>query len=96
MELTTDLVVSYIKNPRTIILCVSQANVDISTSDALLLASKWDKSGDRTLCALTKVDLIDIGRDIRAIVNNEEVHIKYGYVAIKNRSKEDIDNEVSV
>jgi dynamin 1-like protein len=37
-EITTNLCRKYIKNERTIILCVVQANVDVSTSDAIKLA----------------------------------------------------------
>ena len=37
-EITTELVAHYIQDPRTIILCTVQVNVDISTSDAIKLA----------------------------------------------------------
>ena len=95
-ELTTDLAVSYIKDPRTIILCVVQSNIDISASDAIKIARKYDKSGERTLCALTKVDLVDKGSNIRTILMNEEVILKYGYVAVKGRSSQDMKDKVTV
>jgi GTPase SAR1 family protein len=95
-EITTELVVSYIKDPRTIILCTVQANIDISTSDAIKIAQRFDKAGERTICALTKVDLSDVGSNIRTILNNEEVVLKYGYVAVKNRSAQDIKDNLSV
>ena len=94
-EITTELVTYYIKDPRTIILCAVQSNVDISTSDAINVARKFDRGGDRTICALTKSDLIDRGSSIRSILNNEEVTLKYGFVAVKNRSSEDIKANVS-
>jgi hypothetical protein len=37
------------------------AGVDMTTSDAIKLAKKYDPSGDRTLCALTKIDLLSKG-----------------------------------
>lgn len=37
----------YCDEKRTIILAVTPANIDITTSDGLLLARKWDPSGDR-------------------------------------------------
>ena len=95
-EITTELVAKYIRNPRTIILCTVQANIDISTSDAIKLAQKYDKAGERTICALTKVDLTDIGSNIRSILHNEEVVLKYGYVAVKNRSSQDVKENVPV
>lgn len=95
-ELTTDLCVKYIKDPRTIILCVVQSNVDITTSDAIKLGQRYDKNGERTLCALTKVDLVDGGSDVRSIISNEEVQLKYGYIAVKGRSSAEMKENVSV
>jgi GTPase SAR1 family protein len=95
-KITTDLISKYIKDPRSVILCVSQASVDISTSDALKLASKFDPDSNRTLCVLTKVDLVGRGHDIRSILRNEEVSLKYGFVTVKGRSKEDMDNEMTI
>ena len=45
----------YVKDPRTIILCVIAANADISTSDALQMAMTIDPEGTRTLGVITKV-----------------------------------------
>lgn len=95
-ELTTELCVKYIKDPRTIILCVVQSNVDITTSDAIKIAQRYDKNGERTLCALTKVDLVDRGSNIRSILNNEEVQLKYGYIAVKGRNGEEMRGRVTV
>lgn len=60
-EITTNLCRRYIEDPRTIILCVVMASVDISTSDSIKIAKQYDPKGERTLCALTKVDLISQG-----------------------------------
>lgn len=95
-ELTTELATSYIKDARTIILCVVQASVDISVSDAIKIAQRFDRGGERTLCALTKVDQLDKTNSLRATINNEEVVLRHGYVAVKNRSAEDIRHGVPV
>jgi len=50
----------YIKDPRTIILCVNAANVDLANSDGLALARKYDPKGTRTIGVMTKVDNMDI------------------------------------
>lgn len=63
-EITVNLCSKYISDPRTIILCVVMASVDVTTSDAIKLAKKFDPSGERTLCALTKVDLLSKGQDL--------------------------------
>lgn len=95
-EITVNLCSKYISDPRTIILCVVMASVDVTTSDAIKLAKKFDPSGERTLCALTKVDLLSKGQDLRQILLNEEVPLKYGYVACLGRSPEDMNNHMDV
>ena len=95
-ELTTNLALNYVRDPRTIILCTVQANIDLSTSDAIKIAKQIDLNGERTICALTKVDLVDRGSDILNILNNDEIVLKYGYVAVKNRSMQDIKDNITV
>jgi len=43
------MIMSYIKNPNTIILAVTPANVDLANSDSLKLAREVDPEGNRTL-----------------------------------------------
>lgn len=56
-----DLVTKYIQNPNSIILAVSTANTDMSTSESLKLAKEVDPEGKRTLAVITKLDLMDAG-----------------------------------
>lgn len=56
-----DLVIKYIQNPNSIILAVSTANTDMSTSESLKLAKEVDPEGKRTLAVITKLDLMDAG-----------------------------------
>lgn len=56
-----NLVVKYIQNPNSIILAVSTANTDMSTSESLKLAKEVDSEGKRTLAVITKLDLMDAG-----------------------------------
>ena len=72
------------------------ANVDITTSDAIKIAKKYDPDGERTLCALTKSDMMIKGQDVRSILHNEDVPLKYGYVATLGRSPEDMNNNLNV
>ena len=41
-EITKNMALHYIKEPRTIILCVIPANADLSTSDGLKMAKEID------------------------------------------------------
>ena len=96
-KVTTDLVAKYCEqDERTIILAVIPANVDLSTSQALAMSKKWDPKGERTLGVITKIDLMDKGTDAMKVLSNKEIPLKYGYVAVKGRSQEDIVNQMKV
>ena len=95
-EITKTMAVRYIQDPLTIILCVIAANSDIATSDGLKLAKEIDTEGTRTLGVLTKLDIMDEGTDARKALLNEEIHLKLGYVGVKNRSKQDLLNKLSM
>ena len=95
-QITKDMATRYIKDPLTIILCVIAANSDIATSDGLKLAKEIDTSGTRTLGVLTKLDIMDEGTDAKKALLNEEIPLKLGYVGVKNRSKQDLLNKLSM
>lgn len=83
-------------DPRAIILCVIPANIDLSTSRALYLAKQWDTNGDRTIVALTKVDLMDEGTNALEVLSNKLIPLKHGYYAVKCRSKQDLVEKVTI
>ena len=95
-EITKNMAVRYIDDPLTIILCVIAANSDIATSDGLKLAKEIDTTGSRTIGVLTKLDIMDAGTDARKALMNEEIPLKLGYVGVKNRSKQDLVNKLSM
>lgn len=95
-EITLNIAKRYVDDPLTIILCIINANTDIATSDSLWLAKDIDKSGIRTIRVLTKLDIMDKGIDARKILLNEEIPLKLGYVGIKNRTKKDMINKLSM
>ena len=80
----------------TIILCVIAANSDIATSDGLKMAKELDKNGTRTLGVLTKLDIMDKGTDAKKVLLNQEIPLKLGYIAVKNRSKQDLIDKISM
>ena len=95
-QITKDMARRYVEDPLTIILCVIAANSDIATSDGLMLAKEIDVAGTRTLGVLTKLDIMDAGTDARKVLMNEEIPLKLGYVGVKNRSKQDLNNKISM
>lgn len=95
-KITKDMVTRYCRDERTIILCVIPANADMSTSEALQLSQHLDPDGSRTIGVITKIDIMDKGTDARKMILNKEIPLKLGYIGVKGRSQEDINNVMSV
>lgn len=88
-----NLVSSYIESQNTIILAVMQARNDLETDLGLDLIKEYDPSGERTIGILTKVDLMNIDNDISDYLLNsvsKDLQLKYGYYAVRNRTRENI------
>ncbi|XP_078156387.1 dynamin-related protein 3A-like isoform X1 [Carex rostrata] len=93
---TRDLIFSYIKQPRCIILAISPANEDLTNSDALQLSRLVDPEGSRTIGVITKLDIMDRGTDARNFLLGKVVPLKLGYFGVVNRSQEDLKFNRSV
>ncbi|KAF3323670.1 dynamin-related protein 3A-like protein [Carex littledalei] len=90
---TRDLIFSYIKQPRCIILAISPANEDLTNSDALQLARLVDPEG---LFLSFLLDIMDRGTDARNFLLGKVVPLKLGYFGVVNRSQEDLKFNRSV
>ncbi|KRY90732.1 Dynamin-1-like protein [Trichinella pseudospiralis] len=93
----------YIENPNSIILAITPANQDFSTSEALQLAREVDPdvlmlkcSGKRTLAVITKLDLMDHGTDATDLLLGKVIPVKLGIIGVVNRSQQDIINKKSI
>jgi dynamin 1-like protein len=86
----------YMLDPRTIILCVIPANIDMTTSDGLQLAKEWDPRGVRTVGVITKIDIMDRGTNAKRMLTGADVPLRLGYVGVKNRSQQDILDNMTV
>jgi len=95
-EQVRNLVTKYIENKDAIILAVTAANQDLANSDALALARVHDPEGERTIGVLTKVDLMDPGTDAGAMLRNQLVPLRLGYVAVVNRGQKAIAEGTSL
>jgi dynamin 1-like protein len=60
-----ELVLKYIANPNSIILAVVTANTDMATSESIAIAKDVDPDGRRTLAVVTKLDLMDAGKNTK-------------------------------
>ncbi|WAR58045.1 hypothetical protein PtB15_5B276 [Puccinia triticina] len=85
------LVETYIAEPRTIVLAVIPANHDFVNNVAISYIRRFDEAGKRTLCVLTKPDLLDRGTEgpVFEILSGKLWHLSRGYHIIKNKGYED-------
>lgn len=92
-KLVLDMVESYAKQERTIILAVLPCNADVMTQGILNLAEKYDKAGERTLGVLTKPDLLP-ERNTKLVVcdliNGKKKPLNLGYYLVVNRGADEV------
>ncbi|KAI6364785.1 hypothetical protein MCOR25_005580 [Pyricularia grisea] len=90
--LVRNMVMTYMKDFRTIILAIVPANVDPATQEILRLAKKVDPNMKRTMAVLTKPDLA-IETTIKQIaidhVKGKRGELTLGYYIVKNRGPDD-------
>ncbi|XP_060787302.1 dynamin-1-like protein [Neoarius graeffei] len=91
-----EMILSFISNPNSLILCVSPANSDLATSDALKLAREVDPDGRRTLLVMSKLDLMDAGTDALEVLLGRIIPVRLGIIGVVNRSQHDLNIRKSV
>lgn len=55
-----------------------------------------DPEGRRTLCVVTKLDLMDQGTDAHDLLLGRVIPVKLGIIGVVNRSQMDINNEKDI
>ena len=88
-EQIEELVISYIKQPKTIVLSVMQAKSDLETDLGLALTKKYDVDSQRIIGVLTKPDLMNHETHIGEYLTNsisKNLMLTYGYYVVKNRN----------
>ncbi|EUC27299.1 hypothetical protein COCCADRAFT_51921, partial [Bipolaris zeicola 26-R-13] len=92
IELVQDVVKSYMKEPRSIILAVVSAKNDYANQVVLKLARAADRTGTRTLGVITKPDTLVPGSDSEAmyisLAKNLDVEFRLGWHVLKNMDSE--------
>jgi hypothetical protein len=94
ITLVRDMVLSYMRNPRSIMLAVVPANVDIATQEIIEIAKELDPDGLRTLRILTKPDLVDKGAEDKIIelVEGRQGSEELGWVVVRNLGQRDLQD----
>lgn len=93
MALVNAMVESYVRNPRSIILAVVPANVDIATQEILDIAETHDEKGERTLGVLTKPDLVDEGAEgmVLDLLNDKTHKLELGWCILRNLGQKETE-----
>ncbi|KAE8365646.1 P-loop containing nucleoside triphosphate hydrolase protein [Aspergillus caelatus] len=100
VALVQDVVQSYMKQRRSIILAVVSAKNDFANQIVLRLAREADPSGQRTLGVITKPDTLveGSGSELQfvSLAKNQEVSFRLGWHVLKNMDTERGTSDLSV
>ncbi|CAG8112632.1 unnamed protein product [Penicillium nalgiovense] len=92
VQLVQDVVQSYMREPRSVILAVVSAKNDFANQIVLRLARDADPSGIRTLGVISKPDVLVPGSESEAsfvsLAKNQEVEFRLGWHVLKNMDSE--------
>lgn len=93
-EFVREMVAGYMRNPRSIMLTVVPANVDVATQVILEMAEEVDPDGQRTLGVLTKPDLVDKGaeKSVVDMIEGRTHQLLLGWCLVKNPGQTEVEN----
>lgn len=86
-----NMIIKYIKNPRTIILSIVPGTIDVESDMGLGLIKTYDPEFKRTIGVLTKVDMLkesNIEHYLSGHIS-KNLQLGYGYHAVRNRSSDE-------
>ena len=94
IAMVRDMVLGYMDNPRSVMLTVIPANVDVATQEILELAADVDPDGMRTLGVLTKPDLVDEGAEVRVVdlLEGRSHALRLGWHIIRNPGQKEMSD----
>jgi GTPase SAR1 family protein len=94
---TTELTRRMISNNEdTLVLVVLPATDDFHNSKALKIAEEEDPEGKRTIGVVTKVDNLPPGSDLAHRMSGDEIDLRHGFYAVRNRTQQEINDGVGV
>lgn len=92
-QITTELTRRMIgTDDETLVLVVLPATDDFHNSKALQLARELDPEGHRTIGVVTKIDNLPPGSDLVCHMSGEDIHLRHGYFAVRNRTQAEINS----
>jgi hypothetical protein len=94
ISLVRNLVLGYMENPRSVMLTVIPANVDVATQEILQFPADVDPDGKRTLGVLTKPDLVDRGAEPRVVdlLEGRAHPLRLGWHVVRNPGQKEMSD----
>jgi hypothetical protein len=94
IALVRNMVQGYMENPRSVMLTVVPANVDVATQEILEMAHDVDPEGHRTLGVLTKPDLVDQGAEPRVVdmLAGRVQQLRLGWHVVRNLGQQQLSD----
>ena len=88
------MVQAYMGNPRSVMIAVVPANVDIATQEILEMAREVDPQGQRTIGVLTKPDLVDKGAEANVLdlLSGKGSNAKLGWSIVRNLGQQHLND----
>lgn len=85
------------RNPRSVILAVIPANVDVANQEILEMAGDLDGKGERTFGVLTKPDLVDKGAEFAVIdiIEGRSHALNLGWCIVRNPGQQALVDSLS-
>ena len=95
IEMVREMVLGYMQNPRSVMLIVVPANVDIATQEIVEMSRELDPNGDRTLGVLTKPDLVDKGAEngIVDMIGGKGSSSQVQWSVVRNPGQQDLQSQ---
>ena len=93
-EMVKSMVRHYMENPRSVMLTVIPANVDIATQEILAMAEEVGDDGNRTLGVLTKPDLVDRGAEtpVMELLEGKRHKLSLGWCLVRNPGQQQLND----
>ncbi|KAI9700516.1 MAG: hypothetical protein M1820_006815 [Bogoriella megaspora] len=92
IAIVTNMVQGFMKNPRSVMIAVVPANVDIATQEILEMAREVDPEGQRTIGVFTKPDLVDKGAETSVVdlLQGKGPNGKLGWSMVRNPGQKEL------
>jgi len=85
----------FITPEASVILNVMPATVDFTTCEGVMMAKEVDPQGIRTIGVVTKLDLAEKGIARKLLTGTEQLNLKLGVVAVRNRTQEENERGIT-